>query len=252
MTIPPSYRRYIGTAMMHWDTASGGVRKAAMHEDADEHVAARRLQLLDAHDAGDHQQHDRDRHFERDAERQEHHQHEIEVVADVRHHRDARRRGLREEREHHRENEFVGEAHADIEEQDRRDDQRYREASSRACTGPAPRTPTPARARTGMAMNSATKKDSLNGAMNGETTLVAMSVAPFGSLSSNGCATNGEQVVRPVRARNEHDHHHDQAADQSVTQLQQMRDQRAFLKLFRFPAHGSAVMKSPGRRGGSS
>lgn len=39
-------------------------------------------------------------------------------------------------------------------------------------------------------MSSATKNDSLNGATNGEVTLVAMSCAPFGNFCSSGAATN--------------------------------------------------------------
>jgi hypothetical protein len=63
--------------------------------------------------------------------------------------------------------------------------------------------------------------------MNGATMLVAMSVAPLGSCQ-DGLRDEGVDLVLVVRARNERDRHRDQGADQPVTQLQQMGDQRAF------------------------
>jgi Do/DeqQ family serine protease len=97
------------------------------HERADDHVGARRLQLLDRHDARAREHHDHHRDLERHPEGEEHRQHEAEVGLDVRRRRDALRREAVDEGEHLAEDEVVAERDPGEEEHRARDHERQRQ-----------------------------------------------------------------------------------------------------------------------------
>jgi hypothetical protein len=84
--IPASYSRHIGIASISWDHVRRGDHRGD-HEDPDHRVAAAFAQLRRRDPAQQDQDHQRHRQLERQPEGQEEHQHEIEVAADVGHHR---------------------------------------------------------------------------------------------------------------------------------------------------------------------
>ena len=78
-------------------------------------VTGHLLQLVQSGHAGRDQNDGRDRHLEGQSEGQEQGDHEIEVLADVGHHRHALGRHPREEAEHQRKNDEVSESAAGVE-----------------------------------------------------------------------------------------------------------------------------------------
>ena len=89
--------------------------------------------------------------------------------------------------------------------------------------------------------------------MNGETTLVAISDAPFGSLSMQRLRDQREQLVGVHRAGHEDHEYAEHRLQEPVAQLEQVRHQRTFGQVFRLLfvaiAHAQGTRRDSSSRG---
>ena len=156
------------------------------------------------------------------------HQHEIQVSADVGHHRHAGRGHPGEEAEHHRQHQEIGEGAAGVEQQQRRTQQRATPGASRGWYRPGATKAHAWYSSHGIASISATKNASFIGAKNGAGDLDRDQLAALRQLVEQRLREPGVQPVGERQQAGQHQQQADHPAQQARTQLQQVRDQRAF------------------------